>query len=309
VTKLDERGIHAADALRRDVASVPVPEPAQLVRRARRTRIVTAVGLALVLGIGSLAVARAVDSSSSTRITSGNPPSTRHETAPPSIPSTTTPVPTAIAPTSDSGSMGERPAPNPDDQAPPASAPASTGATAVDDPGTLPSTADDPNEPAAPPTGAGSSSNGLIPAPDGLSTRIELAQTTIEAGSSEQGTLVVTNTTGAPIALIDFTSHHCTPKFSVELSNDAVPSMPFFTDDCRADPFIVQAGENRYAFTISARHRFCTNDGASGLAPRCAPDGLPALPAGEYRAVLYGSELPLPPPEPVPVTVVAPSEP
>src|SRR5262245_38034816 len=76
MTKLDERGAHAAAELRRELLSVPVPEPTRLVRRARHTRIVTATVTALVLGIGSLAVARAVDSHSSTRLSTGNQPPT-----------------------------------------------------------------------------------------------------------------------------------------------------------------------------------------------------------------------------------------
>jgi hypothetical protein len=76
VTKLDERGIDAVRELRREIASVPLPEPTRLVRRARRTRIATAAAAALVVGIGSLAVVRAVDSSSATRITTGSQPKT-----------------------------------------------------------------------------------------------------------------------------------------------------------------------------------------------------------------------------------------
>src|SRR5262245_49513173 len=94
MTKLDERGAHAAAELRRELLSVPVPEPTRLVRRARHTRIVTATAAALVLGFGSLTVARAVDSRSSARLTTGNqPPSAPHRAAGNTATRTTPPTP------------------------------------------------------------------------------------------------------------------------------------------------------------------------------------------------------------------------
>ena len=140
-----------------------------------------------------------------------------------------------------------------------------------------------------------------------LSVRIKLPVSRVLAGSTVNGTLIVTNKTDSPIELT-VTAAQCRPKWSVSLTNKNVPPGVFQTDECGHPPIVLEPGRNRFPFALPATYRAgCSggeNDRPTGAIPRCTADGrIPDLPPGKYRAVLVG--LPVPDPDPIPVRVVA----
>ena len=128
-----------------------------------------------------------------------------------------------------------------------------------------------------------------------VTARIELASTTVGAGSSVNGDFVVDNETGHPLRIL---SRGCKPKWAVTIANDDVPNAPLFTTECTRKPLVIAAGESQRPFTVRAS---CVDSrGPCGGAAR-------ALPAGQYEAefVPFGLGGRVPPVAPVPVTVVA----
>jgi hypothetical protein len=147
---------------------------------------------------------------------------------------------------------------------------------------------------------------GLVAAPNGVSTRLELVGShTIVAGTTRHGTLVVSNRTGAELDLTELAPNHCTPRFAVALTNRKHPPNVAFTAMCGTGPFIVKRGTSRLPFTVSSSVPGCTTGPASPWAPQCLPGPrAPDLPPGHYKVVLVGdSALALPEPKPIKVTV------
>ena len=146
--------------------------------------------------------------------------------------------------------------------------------------------------------------SGLIPAPKHLSVRLVLASKHMIAGTMIRGTLVVTNRSGQSINLNTFSPDGCEPQFAVVLSNENIPPLFGFTQECSAAPLIVAPGTNRFPFTLMSFYLACANAGPTPGIPHCLPTGRsPPLPPGKYHAVLIGDELALPPAIPPPVTV------
>ena len=144
-----------------------------------------------------------------------------------------------------------------------------------------------------------------LPPTASLSVRIELPSRTLVSGSNLAGTLVVENSTSRSIEL----SPHGCPKWAVTLESATLANEPIYKQDCANRPRIVTPGTNRWPFTIDGLYFHCA-DGTHpvGEEPSCPGlvIGLPHLPAGDYRAVLYTNTPEfLPEAPPVPVRVVA----
>lgn len=120
-----------------------------------------------------------------------------------------------------------------------------------------------------------------------LSATLELSTTTVEAGGTIEGEVVVRNDTGAPVQV-----EGCGSPYWVSLSNESVEQL---VPRCMA--LLVRtfpAGESRWPVTISASHFACVTAGtptASPAGPVCGADGLPpALPPGTYTAQIGRDE-------------------
>jgi hypothetical protein len=168
--------------------------------------------------------------------------------------------------------------------------------------------------PAAPSTStAPTTSTTMRPVPGILSGHIELASTTLVAGSTERGTLVIDNLTGGPVHLTTGGPVHCKPGWTVVLTSPRLPQEAAFATGCLPQPMDVPVGEMRLPFTLRSDYRTCSATGtAQGpLMPPCVKnangfDVSPPLPAGDYRATFFSDIGGFIPVESVPVHVVAP---
>ena len=146
-------------------------------------------------------------------------------------------------------------------------------------------------------------SSSSLPGP-GLTARIELPLTTVAAGTTLQGYLVVSNTTGATAHVLD---GDCQPKWGVSVTNAHVPPNSAFTADCRLAPLDLPIGETRLPVTVYTSYSGCQQGSAAGtgstIFPACLPSGPPPLPSGDYTAVLVGNIPGLTPPPPVAITL------
>jgi hypothetical protein len=189
------------------------------------------------------------------------------------------------------------PSPPPVESNPPAPS------TTTTEPPPPPSTAPDAATVARPGFAFRAHPDGFVAAPNGVATRIELSQQTMEPDAAIEATLVVNNITGSPINLNDFTPNHCAPSFAIVLTSDSYPPPGLGYaghTTCTLEPFVVQAGENRYSATLG-----CVVPRAEVAICNVGPST-----PGEYQAVLKAfGDLALPPPEPVPITIVPASEP
>lgn len=130
-----------------------------------------------------------------------------------------------------------------------------------------------------------------------MSARIELASTTVAAGETLSGRLVVFNNTGRDLKVIG-----CGSIFQVALANDAVE--PEIVWNLCAQEITVPEGESTYPVSVQARRATCTTGPAPSSTPTCEPDGSPPpLPPGNYEARLYQSTAVVPDPPPVDVRV------
>jgi hypothetical protein len=125
--------------------------------------------------------------------------------------------------------------------------------------------------------------------------RIELSSSTIVAGSSATGYLVVDNETGHPLTLR--TGGQCRPKWAVTLGNDQTPNGPVFTTECVRQPLVFPIGASQHSFTFRAT---CVNSAGPCTEPQLA------LAPGEYSATFFDTGGAFPAVAPVPVTVVPP---
>jgi hypothetical protein len=129
-----------------------------------------------------------------------------------------------------------------------------------------------------------------------LSARVVLPSTTLIAGSSVHGEVIVHNNTGHVVK-----AHGCETLFQVALGNGAVqPHVAFLA--C-SQPFTIAPGASRYPVTVEARYLACTPGRPYGSVPSCQPNGAaPALPEGRYHATLFQQPRNLVP-TPAPVTI------
>jgi hypothetical protein len=145
----------------------------------------------------------------------------------------------------------------------------------------------------------------LLPPPGALTTTIELPSTTLVAGSTVNGSLVVTNHTNETFNL----TQGCRPNWVVGLQSGSVRFVPGFTLECGGDPFFVPPGVSRLPFKLTVTYQGCSMDPQAATAdfPACiSGDQMPPLPPGAYEAVLVSGTSALSAP-PVDVQVVAPS--
>ena len=144
---------------------------------------------------------------------------------------------------------------------------------------------------------------GLLPRSSQVSDRLLLQHDQVVAGMDIHGTLKVVNRGRRSIKLL--TSGRCRPSAAVALINGTINSAPAFTADCFGTPLVIAPGENSLPVSVGTTYSSCsgTPSQAAPASPPCLPrDRIPPLPAGPYRAVLFGEELALP--DPPPVTVV-----
>jgi hypothetical protein len=113
-----------------------------------------------------------------------------------------------------------------------------------------------------------------------ISARIVLPSTTIAAGSSMSGKVVVTNDTGLALH-----GKGCGSPFQVVLRNDKIA--PEVGRALCLQRITIPAGESTWPVTVFATYLSCDFDAASDQHPSCLRDGtVPPLPAGSYRAML-----------------------
>jgi hypothetical protein len=124
----------------------------------------------------------------------------------------------------------------------------------------------------------------------GLTAHIVLPSTTMAAGTTMYGTLVIDNA-GRPVAMTG-----C--GVDAVLSNGAI-TQQFMCDLVLRGP--IPSGESRWEIELDASYTAC--GGRGGDRPRCEADGYPPpLPAGSYRVVIIGVEVVSTPPVAVRLT-------
>ena len=132
----------------------------------------------------------------------------------------------------------------------------------------------------------------------GLAAHVELPSTSIAAGSSMTGHVVVDNYTDHAARATG-----CVSFFQVLLTNSEVHASPSWY--ACAQNFTFPVGESSYPVTISASYGECSGDALPGAEPACLPaGGPPALPAGDYQAKLFQTADIAPPPPVIAVRVV-----
>lgn len=127
-----------------------------------------------------------------------------------------------------------------------------------------------------------------------LSARIVLPSTTVTAGSTMPGRVVVHNTTGHRLHVAG-----CGSPFVVALGNDKIKPKVIWLDCLQR--FTIPVGWSSWPVEISASYSVCGT--GKGLVP-CQNAHVPALPPGSYEAVLFQSSHVVPRPAPVDVRVV-----
>ena len=126
----------------------------------------------------------------------------------------------------------------------------------------------------------------------GVTARVVLPSTTMIAGSSMTGSVVVENDTGHALHAIG-----CGTWLQVVL---AVPgSEPIVPWTLCREQFTIPLGTSTHPARIAAGYLGCNSP------PPGAPPGCPPLPVGAYQATMFESDTVVPIPPPVAVTVVA----
>jgi len=150
------------------------------------------------------------------------------------------------------------------------------------------------------------------PPPPGVSGSIELPSSTLVAGSTERGTLIIENNSSAPVNLTTAGPVACKPSWTVILTSAHIPQEAAFKTSCVPRPMVVAVGETRLTFTLRSDYRACSESGhgQDALTPACVKDanGLdasPPLPPGDYRATFFSDISRFIPVGSVPVRVVA----
>ena len=160
----------------------------------------------------------------------------------------------------------------------------------------------------APPT----TSTSVPVIPGGVSGHIELPSTPLVAGTTENGTLVIENLTGAALHLTTGGPTACRPHWTVILTNEQVPQEAAFSAGCDSQPMVLGIGETRLPFTLRSDYQSCSKTGNARdpLNPPCVKDAKgidasPPLPAGDYRATFFSDIARFIAIESMPVRIVA----
>jgi hypothetical protein len=123
---------------------------------------------------------------------------------------------------------------------------------------------------------------------------IELPKDTYKIGDKITGTLVLTNNTDTGI---DYTEEFgCTPKWNVSLVEKGEDGLVGFTDECGAEPFVLEPGINEFTFEFETRGRVRNCDDPT-LSSLCEYE------PGEYDLVLSSREADFPEAERVTITL------
>ena len=130
---------------------------------------------------------------------------------------------------------------------------------------------------------------------------VELDATTVAAGSSVPGRVVVSNNSGAPV---DATI--CGPPYAVGLRGPAYEQE--IVHPLCASAFALPPETSSYEVTVTTARTTCTTNPSQVLGiAECLPDGSPPpMPAGDYRAFVVGPAAAEAAVEPVVVTVTDP---
>jgi hypothetical protein len=126
-----------------------------------------------------------------------------------------------------------------------------------------------------------------------LRAEIVLPTTSVAAGSSIPGEVVVQNDTGSAIRVSG-----CGTPFVVALGNDEIT--PTIAWRACLSSFTIPIGPSTWPVTVAASYLGCNGGPPS---PPCVNGHVPPLPAGSYRAVLYQSSHVVPTPPAVDVLV------
>jgi hypothetical protein len=136
-----------------------------------------------------------------------------------------------------------------------------------------------------------------------VTARVVLPSTTMTAGSSMSGHVIVENNTGSALH-----ERGCGPYFKVALGNDKIqPVVQWPQSLC---PMAIPTGRSSYPVTVSASYLVCSEGqhlaGNPGSEPCLLnPPRPPPLPPGEYEATLVQSSTIVPTPPPIAVRVTA----
>jgi hypothetical protein len=209
----------------------------------------------VLVGVGAAGVALQDDG---VRVVSAGGGTTTTSTGPPQTPSTTG-APPAGAPTT--------------------LVPAPTTSTSSS-PGTSTTTAPTPE----------TTTTAVPVEPADLRARIELTSTTVVAGGTISGEVVVENRGDETVRLLD---SGCQAKWTVALvGGDGVSHEAAFPSDCDPEPFTFPPGPTRLPFTVPVTYDTCTPSASAGSGTlQCLPppDIMPPLPAGRYEARLVST--------------------
>jgi hypothetical protein len=136
----------------------------------------------------------------------------------------------------------------------------------------------------SPESGSGPATTESTPPPGGLQVRLELPSSTLAAGASMEGRVIVANNTGQPVTAVS-----CQSPFGVILANERAKQ----TGGQRmcAQTFVFAVGESSWPITVAANYGSCIAS-AGTIDPsiqQCLPGGgSPPLPAGRYTATAEG---------------------
>ncbi len=125
---------------------------------------------------------------------------------------------------------------------------------------------------------------------------VEVASTTIDAGSELAATVVVVNHSGSPITVAS-----CGAIYGAGFESDTIRLGPSFLL-CLGPPQQIPLGESRWPVTASATYPWCGGSGVT-YSPPCVDGRTPALPSGDYRLVAGSNDPGAPKPAPVIVNI------
>lgn len=140
-----------------------------------------------------------------------------------------------------------------------------------------------------------------------LTARLELESTTVKAGGSVKGSLVVDNGSDRPVKVVN-ESGSCGPKLGLGFEgSNGVRVFPGHNDRCDP-PLVFPPGTTRLPLATRATHASCASGSDLPGMPACRTGGggsLPYLPGGQYKVVVHiDDSTALGPIAPVSITVI-----
>jgi hypothetical protein len=120
-----------------------------------------------------------------------------------------------------------------------------------------------------------------------LSMTLVIPSTTMKAGASMQGQVVVENDTGRA----RYARGGCVWQFAVALSKGS--TVPAVAQPACDTGFKIPAGQSSWPVSVDATYDGC--GGPGGPYPPCTHNRPPPLPPGVYRAWILGGEPTIPP--------------